>query len=164
MIPNRPVLRDVLQAFRQLAPDPPGVIMDSGQDAASPQRLSRHQLSLGSVAAIERPGEGLRGYLRKNAGATLQKGSDEVTRGFVSEPPAKPAAFSPRQPKREPAPPPVAEKPVGEFARMFHDSDPKPVPVADERSPLVQDLSPNQPASQRGSFSREFFASAPPAL
>ena len=159
--PKPPSTRDILQAFRQLAPDPPGVIIDSGQDAAS-RSVYLVTSYPSDPLAIETWVKAYEVFAEKRRGGA-SKGSDDVTQGFVSEQPAKAAAFSPRQPKREPAPPPVVEKPVGEFTRMFHDSDPKPVPVADERSPLVPDLSPNQPASQRGSFTREFFASAPPA-
>ena len=141
--PKPPSTRDILQAFRQLAPDPPGVIIDSGQDAAS-RSVYLVTSYPSDPLAIETWVKAYEVVAEKRRG-DASKGSDDVTQGFVSEPPAKAAAFSPRQPKREPAPPPVAEKPVGEFTRMFHDSAPKPVPVADERSPLVPDLSPNQP-------------------
>ena len=124
--PKPPSTRDILQAFRQLAPDPPGVIIDSGQDAAS-RSVYLVTSYPSDPLAIETWVKAYEVFAEKRRG-DASKGSDEVTQGFVSEPPAKAAAFSPRQPKREPAPPPVAEKPVGEFTRMFHDSAPKPVP------------------------------------
>ena len=157
--PKPPSTRDILQTFRRLAPDPPGVIIDSGQDAAS--RCVYLVTSYPSdPLAIETWVKAYDAFTEKRTGAT-PRGSDEVTQAFSSEPPANAAPISPKQPKREPAPPPVAEKPVGEFTRMFHDSGPKPAPVADEQSPLVPDLALNEKPSQPGSFTREFFASVP---
>jgi hypothetical protein len=158
--PKPPSTRDILQAFRRLAPDPPGVIIDSGQDAAS-RSVYLVTSYPSDPLAIETWVKAYDAFTERRTGAT-PKGSDDLTQGFVSEQPAKAGPIPPKQPKREPAPPPVAEKPVGEFTRMFHDNGPQPVPVADERSPLVPDLTPNEKPSQPGSFTREFFASAPP--
>ena len=155
--PKPPSTRDILQAFRRLAPDPPGVIIDSGQDAAS-RSVYLVTSYPSDPLAIETWVKAYDALIEKGTGAA-PKGSDDVTQAWVSEPPK----VSPNPPKREPVRPPVAEKPVGEFTRMFHDSGPKPAPVGDERSPLVSDLASTEKPSQPGSFTREFFASVPSA-
>ena len=172
--PTPPSTRDILQAFRKLAPDPPGVILDSGKDQAS-RSLYLVTSFPADPLAIQTWVQAYRAFTEKRTGAAPSE--PDVTQGWTAEAPVNPPVVRerPKPSRTPPAAPP--EKPVGEFTRLFHESGPKEAvqpqnprvteQVSTSRSEIDELLSSpspragDKPANSPGSFTREFFAAQP---